>query len=123
MNEAVYEDVYEFCEFFNQYSFSYDLDEFISLLRINFRDLLEVTLELTKRDTLNIKEAETYKTLSTIFYRIIPWLIRTKKLNLKGIISNTDKENFIEICESMGIMTVDKMLLRDEIKRTLKNNI
>ena len=123
MNKVVYEDVYEFCEFFNQYSFSYDFDEFISLLRINFRDLLEVTLELTKRDTLNIKEAETYKSLSTIFYRIIPWLIRTKKLNLKGIISNTDKENFIEICESMGIMTVDKMLLRDEIKRTLKNNI
>ena len=123
MNKAVYEDVYEFCEFFNQYSFSYDLDEFISLLRINFRDLLEVTLELTKRDTLNIKEAETYKSLSAIFYRIIPWLIRTKKLNLKGIISNTDKENFIEICESMGIMTIDKMLLRDEIKKTLRYNI
>lgn len=120
MNNVVYEDVYEFCEFF---SFSYDLDEFISLLRINFRDLLEVTLELTKRDRLNIKEAETYKSLSIIFYRIIPWLIRTKKLNLKGIISNTDKENFIEMCESMGIMTVDKMLLRDEIKRTLRYNI
>ena len=79
MNNVVYEDVYEFCEFF----ISYDLDEFISLLRINFRDLLEVTLKLTKRDRLNIKEAETYKSLSIIFYRIIPWLIRTKKIKFK----------------------------------------
>lgn len=123
MNKAVYEDVYEFCEYINQYSFSYDFDEFISLLRINFRDLLEVILELTKRDTLNIKEAETHKTLLIIFYKIIPWLIRTKKLNLKGIISNTDKENFIEICKSMGIMTVDRMLLRDEIKKILEYDI